>query len=109
VAAQREVACLGRDGGSPETGVAHATGHGFQRNLSLRTRCSKGNSPKGPSSGGGGRSRARDGGHLATTFGVIDDELQRAADNEIRESGGGATRRRTMWHRFSGCEASNSM
>jgi hypothetical protein len=37
VAAQRVVARLGCDGGSPETGVAHATGHGFQRNLSLRT------------------------------------------------------------------------
>jgi hypothetical protein len=59
--------------------------------------CSEGNSPRGPSSGGGNRSRARDGGQLAPTFGVVDDELQRSIDNEIRLHGGGATRRRAMW------------
>jgi hypothetical protein len=44
----------------------------------------EGNSPRGSSSGGGDRSRARDGGQLAQTFGDIDDELQRSASDEIR-------------------------
>jgi hypothetical protein len=30
VAVQRTVVCLGRGGGSPEPGVAHAMGHRFQ-------------------------------------------------------------------------------
>jgi hypothetical protein len=58
---------------------------------------SKGNSPRGSSSYGHDRSRARDGGRLAPTFGVIDDELQRSADDEIRLRGGGATRRWATW------------
>jgi hypothetical protein len=43
----------------------------------------------------------RNGGGLAPTFGVVDDELQQSADNEIRYSRGGATRRRTTWCWFS--------
>jgi hypothetical protein len=59
--------------------------------------CSKGNSPSRYSSGGGNRSRARNGGRLAPTCGIIDDVLQRSADNEISQSGGGATHRRMTW------------
>jgi hypothetical protein len=46
----------------------------------------------GSSSGEGGRSRVCDGGRLASTFGIINDELQQSANDEIRQSGGGATR-----------------
>jgi hypothetical protein len=42
----------------------------------------------------------RDGGRLATTFDVVDNELEQSADDEIRQSGCGATRRRTTWHWF---------
>jgi hypothetical protein len=45
---------------------------------------SEGNSPRGSLSGGEGRSRARDGGRLASTFGVIDDELQLSVGDRIR-------------------------
>jgi hypothetical protein len=38
-----------------------------------------------------------DSGRLASTFGIIDDELQRSVSDEIRQSGGGATLRRTTW------------
>jgi hypothetical protein len=58
------------------------------------------NSPRGSSSGGGGRSRACDGGWLASTFGVVDNELQRSVGDEIRQSGGDLTRRRMMWRWF---------
>jgi hypothetical protein len=44
----------------------------------------KGNSPIGFSNDGGDQSPARDGDRLAPTFGDIDDELQRSADDEIR-------------------------
>jgi hypothetical protein len=46
------------------------------------------------------RSRARDDGRLAPNFGVIDDELQRSVDNEIRLRGGDVTRRRATWRWF---------
>jgi hypothetical protein len=61
---------------------------------------SEGNSPKGSSGGGGNWSRVRDGGRLAPTFGIIDDELTRSAANEIRLRRGGAMRRRMTWHWF---------
>jgi hypothetical protein len=77
--------------GSPEPGVAHATGHRFWWGLTLRTQRSEGNSPRGSSKGGGDRSRAHDGGRLAPTFGVVDDELQRSANDEIRLRG-------AAWH-----------
>jgi hypothetical protein len=64
---------LGCGGGLPEPGVAHATGHHFRRGLTLQTWRIKGNSPRGSSNGGGDRSRARDGGRLAPTFGNIND------------------------------------
>jgi hypothetical protein len=83
-----------------EAGRNSRYGHCFLWDLSLRMRRSEGNSPRGPLSGGEGQSRARDGGQVASTFGVVDDELQLSADNEIRQSGGGATRRRMMWHWF---------
>jgi hypothetical protein len=54
----------------------------------------KGNSPRGSLKGWGDRSRARDGGQLAPTFGDVDDELQRSIGDEIRLRGGGATHRR---------------
>jgi hypothetical protein len=60
-------------------------------------RCIQGNSPRGSSNGGGGRSRACDGGRLAPTFGDIEDELQWSASDEIRLRKGGVTRRRAMW------------
>jgi hypothetical protein len=40
------------------------------------------------------RSRVRDDGRLAPNFSVIDDELQRSVDNEIRLRGGDVMRRR---------------
>jgi hypothetical protein len=59
--------------------------------------CIQGNSPGGSSNDGGDRSRARDADRLATTFGDVEGELQRSADDEIRLHGGGVTRRRAMW------------
>jgi hypothetical protein len=87
-------------GHSPESGVAHAMGHRFRWGLTLRTQRSKGNSPRGSSSSGGDRCRARDGGWLAPTFGIFDDELQRSGGNEIRLCRGGTTRRRATWRWF---------
>jgi hypothetical protein len=69
----------------------------FLWDLPLRMHCGERNSPWGSSSGGGNRSTACDGGRLAPTYGVVDDELQRSASNEIRQSGGGVMRRRMTW------------
>jgi hypothetical protein len=96
VEAQRAAARLGRGGGSPEPGVAQAMEQHFRRGLTLRMQRIKGNSPRGSSNVEGDRSRARDGGGLAPTFGDINDELQKSAGDDIRLHGGGATRRRAM-------------
>jgi hypothetical protein len=48
----------------------------------------------------GGRNRACDGGRLASTFGVIHNELQRSVSDEIRQCGGSTTHRKMMWHWF---------
>jgi hypothetical protein len=89
----------GRRGGgsSPELGVARATGHHFQRGVTLRTWRIQGKSPRGSSNGEGDRSRARDAGLLAPTFDDVEDELQWSTDVEIRLRGGGTTHRRAMW------------
>jgi hypothetical protein len=43
-----------------------------------------GYSPRVSLNGGGDRSRVRDAGQLAPTFGDVEDELQRSASDEIR-------------------------
>jgi hypothetical protein len=91
---------LGRGGGSKEPSIARAMGHYFWWGLTLRTQRSEGYSPRGPSSGRGDQSTVRDGSWLAPTFGVIDNELQWSADNEIRLRGGSVMCRRAMWHWF---------
>jgi hypothetical protein len=45
----------------------------------------------------GNQSRACDGGRLAPTIGVVDDELQRSANDKISLHGGGTTRKRVTW------------
>jgi hypothetical protein len=72
-------------------------GHHFRRGLTLRIWRIEGNSPSGSSSGGGDRSRARDGGRLPPTFSDVDNELELLADDEIRLRRGGATCRRATW------------
>jgi hypothetical protein len=88
---------LDRGGCLPELGVAHATGYRFRQGLTLWTRRIKGNSPRGSSSGGGDRSRVRNNGRLAPTFGDIDNKLERSASDDIRLRGGGTTHRRATW------------
>jgi hypothetical protein len=98
VASQRATTHLSRGGGSPDPGVAHATGYHFWWDLTLWTRRIEGNSPRWSSNrGGGNRSRSRDGSQFAPTFGDFDNELQQSASDEIRLHGGGATRRRATW------------
>jgi hypothetical protein len=81
----------------PEPGIARATGHCFPRGLTLQTQHSEGNSPRGSSSSGGDRNRMCNGGRVAPTFGIIDDELQRSVGDEIRLRGGSVTHRRVTW------------
>jgi hypothetical protein len=78
-------------------GRSSLTGHHFRCGLTLRTRHIEGNSPRRSSSDWGDRSRVRDDGRLARTFGDVDDELQWLANDEIRLRGGGTTRRRAAW------------
>jgi hypothetical protein len=65
--------------------------------LTLRTRCLQGNSPTGSSNGRGDQSRARDDGRLAPSFGDVEDDLQRSADDEIRLREAGVICRWVTW------------